>query len=221
MPDADQAERFAGLAAQYGPFFFSVLFVLFVPVLGQSWFSATLNAKIKDPDEKQRALAVYRFYWMSGVVTGLLLVAVSITWWGYVQLNYVLPVQQAAVDARISDAINKRIFEGTIKGVSPDDMFINDFANPDYHLYFYPIPNQIPLTMRYAIIFKNIPKDIPTVAFDYIDRPQYELLAKEGGRGGVLQRISLCLGSSAKEMFVIRVPPSSIRFDIQCEHVRR
>jgi hypothetical protein len=113
MPDPAKIESFSSLAAQYGPFFFSVLFVLFVPVLGQTWFAAALKARVQDPQQKQRALDVYRFYWMSGVVAGFVLVAVSICWWVYVQTNYVLPVTQAAFEEKISDAVSKRIYEGT------------------------------------------------------------------------------------------------------------
>ena len=77
----ETARDFTSLAAQYGPFFFAVVFVLFIPIVGQKWFAAMLQHESQRDDERAEGLKVYKFYFVSSVVAGLALVAASTGWW--------------------------------------------------------------------------------------------------------------------------------------------
>lgn len=222
MPNAEHVEKFTELASQYGPFFFSIVFVLFVPVLGQRWFSKLLVARIQRGDEKKQALKVYRFYWMSGVIAGFVLVFISITWWIYVQLGYVLPDRDAALEARLEQRLAKRVFEGTILGVTDDDMFLDyNFANNGYRLYVYPIENQNPRIIKYVIIFQNDPTKDLTVPFNYMSRATYRALSETKDNPFAPIQIPLCLNADIKSVALVRPPSSPPRFDVQCDAVRK
>ena len=209
---------FTGLAAQYGPFFFSIIFVLFIPILGQKWFSAMLQAKIKRDDERAQGLKVYKFYFVSSIVAGLALVAISTGWWFYVQSAYVLPAQSAAIDEKISEAINNRIYEGRITNVSPDDVFL-DLPAAKYRLYTQLVENTRPLVYRYVIIFQHDPKKDAVVEFPYMTRDTFNKLFSADARSGVganPERIPFCLTHKTAEVRLIRSDSAPPHFDSKC-----
>lgn len=214
------AGEFAGLAAQYGPFFFSVIFVLFVPILGQKWFAWMLQARIRNGADREEALKVFRLYFVSGVATGLVLVGVSITWWLFVQVHYVLPNQDATFETKISEAIKKRIFEGTITNVSQEDMFIEGGPNPEYHLYVRLIENQQPQVYRYVIIFQQDPKKDSLVVFPYMTRTTFRNISSGSFSGFpemATARIPLCPKSDITELPLVHSSSSPPHFDIKCD----
>ena len=63
----------ANLAYQFGPFFFAVLFSLFITRTARRWYSEAAEGK-----EEKRA---FRSYFHSSWVFGMLLVATSVVWW--------------------------------------------------------------------------------------------------------------------------------------------
>lgn len=221
LKQAESFSKLSGVASEYGPFFFALLFILFVPVIGQAWFSKMLQSKVRPGLERQKALEVYQFYWMSGVVTGLILVIVSVGWWIYVERNYVLPERPAALNELISQELSRRIFEGTIRGVSTDDMFIQDLGNPDYKLYPYVAETDRLRVVRFVVIFsKEPPKDL-VVQFLYMSRATMDALANPGGGGQAYGfseplRIPLCIRKASREVSIVRDPKNGPRFNATC-----
>jgi hypothetical protein len=68
-------DTLAALAYQFGPFFFTVLFVLFITRTARSWYSGP-NAST-DPQEKQ----TYRNYFRASYLFGMVLCMISVAWW--------------------------------------------------------------------------------------------------------------------------------------------
>jgi hypothetical protein len=231
LKEAENLAKLSQVASQYGPFFFSVLFVVFVPVMGQRWLFKALESKDLARESKAKVRQVYTWYWLSGVVMGLVLTTASVLWWIYVQITYVLPAEDRAqaslervnetkseevIRTRISEELSRRIFEGVIVGVSEEDMFVYDFSNPYYKLYVYPVTNQVPMVDRFIIIFTGeLPKH-PIVLFRYMNRRTYEaLLANRVGY--VPLDIKFCPDPGKREIQLVKdaenTPP---HFDVQC-----
>jgi hypothetical protein len=78
----DFSERFttameilASLAYQFGPFFFTILFVLVITRSAKKWYS-DVDAR-KNPDEK----LAYEKYFRASWVFGMFLCLISVSWW--------------------------------------------------------------------------------------------------------------------------------------------
>lgn len=81
-----ETSTFARLASQYGPFFFSILFCVVLTRWGYSIYN---NAnKRKDPPAHPKEIDTYRFYFMSTVVFGFILVIISVVWY-FMQQNII------------------------------------------------------------------------------------------------------------------------------------
>ena len=52
LDKTEQFERLVLLAQQCAPAFFAILFALVIPVFGQRWLLASLEAKIDDPGQR-------------------------------------------------------------------------------------------------------------------------------------------------------------------------
>lgn len=198
--DPQTLSLFTTLAAQYAPFFFALLFVVFVPILGQQFFKAFLEQKTSAGIERDAAMKVYSFYWMSGIVTGLMLVATSVAWWLYVQYAYVLPT-------RIS------VYEGVIRNVQEDDMFMYDIFSSDYTVYAYYLPWVAPPVIKFAIVFKKEPGKTDTIKLSYISKKSYEA-ARDGKIAFSPLEIPFCL--KHKDVRLMHDAASPPRFDKQC-----
>lgn len=235
VKQAEAIGRLSVQAALYGPFFFSLLFILLVPVLGQYWFSRMLQARTTGSrEERSRAMQVYRFYWVSGVIAGLVLMFSSSLWWGYVQWSYVLPAQdraqavaeqlqlataKAAVNKAIREALHQRVVEGVITGVSPNDMFLPEPGRQDYRLYVFPITNQVPMVARFVVIFDGIPPEKPIIRLPYMDRRTYNAII--AARGGFLEEqpsmLTLCIGRHhPSEFSLVRNDDTGPHLNVHC-----
>ena len=197
---------YASLASQYGPFFFAILFVLFVPVLGQMYFAEFLKKQTAAGVEREAALQVYKFYWLQGVVTGLALVAVSVAWWLYVQYAHILPAQRDFSRARFDELVQKRarefVFEGIIRDARDDDMFYFDFTR-DYRIYTYMPPNVSPRVVQFAVIFPAPPPADQVIYFSYGSKAGYQAALATNGEYPP-HRIKLCLNRAPQDVWMVR-----------------
>jgi len=216
LKEVDNFEKIANIASQYGPFFFAVLFILFVPVVGQKWFSKALEKRsVGSEQERQKALEIYSFYWLSGVKTGIVLVGVSIVWWAFVQIKYTLPDADSKFRQKVSDEISRRIFQGVIRGANDDDIFIYDFNNPQYSIYVYPQKNQTPMLIRYVVVFSDDPPKNFPVQLMYMNRKTYEALVSTN-TGYVPIALSFCIENDARDISIIKDPATPPHFSFSC-----
>jgi len=189
----DSIGRLTAWAAQYGPFLFAVLFVALVPILGQAWFKKILQTKIAGGAKVREAtIQVYKFYWISGVVFGLLLVAVTVAWWMFVQLNYVLPYSKEQFDKQVSAEFSKRVFEGVIQGADDDDIFLAG-ATKKYTIYLYPVRNTAPMQLLFAVLLSEGPSVNEPVELQYMTKRSYESLRASGANGFLPEVLKFCL----------------------------
>jgi hypothetical protein len=75
----DAVERWAKLAYQYGPFFFSILFVMYVLRWAHKRYSEVCIRTAPPATDQERS--VYKWEFIGCSVVGLLCVCVSIVWW--------------------------------------------------------------------------------------------------------------------------------------------
>lgn len=200
MGDPDTWQKMTEVAAQYAPFFFAILFIVFVPILGQQYFRSFLEQKTAKGAERDAAMRVYTFYWLSGIVTGLFLVAISVGWFFFVQLKYVLPGQQIT-------------FEGRIRGFTEEDYLSHDILNPQYKVYISRVSSES--TALVAIVFR--PKVVPPAAVPllYTKNNEYKAAVQKGEVLAKYESILLCL-QHADFMLVRDGSGKSPRFDKQC-----
>jgi len=71
------AEPFTQLAYQFGPFFFAVLFTLFVTRTARSWYVAASAG----PDQQEKA--TFRLWFLLCACFSIVLVVISTAWYGY------------------------------------------------------------------------------------------------------------------------------------------
>ena len=192
--------EFAAVASQYGPFFFALLFVIFVPFLGQRYFRDFLEQRSTTPEERQTALQVYKFYWLSGIVTGLVLVAASVAWWFYVQAAYVLPARIALVEATILEATD-------------EDLFMYDVFSPDYRVYAYHVSWINPPVTKVAIVLKREPKPDQVLDLRYMTKAAYKA-AILGNTAIKPAPVPFCLRH--REMTLVRRDGAQPHFDKKC-----
>jgi hypothetical protein len=206
MPQLSELGPYASLASQYGPFFLAILFVLFVPLLGQMYFAEFLRQRTEQGAERDAALQVYKFYWLQGVVAGLSLVAISVAWWLYVQYAHILPAQRDFSRAQFEALVQKRarefVFEGIIRDASDDDMFLFD-TNKPYRLYTYMPPNLVPPVVQFVAVFPAPPSPKQVIYFSYGSRAGYEA-AKAEKKGYRPHPIKLCLDRPSSELWMVR-----------------
>jgi hypothetical protein len=87
----------------WGPFFFSILFILVVTRTAHSYY-ARVNERVTPPasaEERQD----YRNYFRLSIVSGLVLVFLSVGWWMYAQLH-------------------DHMFQGVITGLEKDQQIV-------------------------------------------------------------------------------------------------
>jgi hypothetical protein len=74
-------ERYATIAFEQGPFFFSVLFMLVIVGMAHRCYrKVNLRSNPEASSEEKRC---YQIYFVSSFVAGLLLVFISVGWWMY------------------------------------------------------------------------------------------------------------------------------------------
>ena len=78
----------------------------------------------------------------------------SVAWYFYVQLYYILPDE---FGKRLATEISKRIYEGVISGVSADDIFVYDNTDPRYKVYMNPQRTETSIKIRFAVILTKAP----------------------------------------------------------------
>jgi hypothetical protein len=203
QPDAWR--QMAEAAAQLGPFFFAIIFIVFVPIIGQQYFRAFLEQQTKAGKERDAAMKVYTFYWLSGIVTGLILVIISVLWYIYVNVNYVL-VDRATV------------FEAKITGIKESDyLSSHDVFNTHHKVYITrAMYNREPVALV-AVVFNKTNEQLPVINLFYMKDEDYrKALDSNGGfLGSPAFQISLCL--KHKELVLIRdAPNEKPRFDKDC-----
>jgi hypothetical protein len=170
-------EQLSAIAEQFGPFFFALLFIIFVPAMGQKYFANFLKQRASRGQERAVALEAYTFYWKTGIVTGLILVVISVWWYIYVKMHQI-------------QIRNTSVFEAVIRGIQDDDDFVLDPGFKDYSAYYYRVPDIRPPVMKVAIVFRANSVTGPTVELHYMNRRTYAAKQKDGG---ILHAIPFCL----------------------------
>ncbi len=81
-----ESSKLASIAIQYGPFFFSILFCIFLSRWGYTIYNKA-NVRIEPKPATPQELATYRLYFVATTIVGILLVVVSVIWWILQQNN--------------------------------------------------------------------------------------------------------------------------------------
>jgi cbb3-type cytochrome oxidase subunit 3 len=113
MTENEAIKTFAAIAFQYGPFFFSIFFLLVVVGMAHKRFKK-VNMR-KDPVATIEEKKCYKMYFIASFAASLLLVFISVGWWMYAHMS-------------------KHVLRGTIYGFQEghsliaynDDIFIRE-----------------------------------------------------------------------------------------------
>lgn len=162
------------LASQYAPFFFAVLYVVFLPIISQTYFRRSLESRVKSDQERAISFETYRFYFISSIKFGIFLTCVAIGWYFFYQIYF--------IGSKSNTNENINVMEGRILGLETSDILIT-FKNDIYTVYLYPEQNTKPLVVDYAIISKKPIVEIKRVDYYYINSNVLNALA--GGNQGV------------------------------------
>jgi hypothetical protein len=140
------------LAEQFGPFLFSILFILVVPRIAQNYYR---EANIRMPPASEEEKNTYRIYFIGSVVCGILVMGASIGWWFFWQSQGTFVYQVAIVGLKEDETIasqffNKRAPRPVIPGAVGlhDDYFVLVQNQPfnvgdKFQFDFYKIPTDI------------------------------------------------------------------------------
>jgi len=208
LKQGDQIRNLAALAAQYGPGFFAIMFTLFIPMIGHRWFTAIIQTKLTGSDEERSAtIQVYKFYWISGIVTGLLLTVLSVSWWVYVQTAYTLPQSEDSFNRKVSQEVSRevsgRIFEGTIAGVNDGDVLVYNDTHQGYRIYFYPLRNEWPFRVKFVVIFDDDPKPASVIRFIYMAKKDFDEIRRTDEARQPIP-LQFCLTKDASNLELVR-----------------
>jgi hypothetical protein len=206
----DVLERLVMLASQYGPFLFAMLYTILVPYVGQRWFASTLKSTSIGNEDREKAIKLYAFYWISGVILGLVLVILSAIWWIYVQLYYSLPQSQ---QQNISNEISLHVYTGVIQNVNSHDMFFES-DDPEYKIYLAPVQSD-PTLMRFAIIFQVVPPANHPINLKWAFKQSYERL-READKGYNPWPMQFCLRRTYNKISLMRDADGIPHFEPAC-----
>ncbi len=182
LDKTEQFERLVLLAQQCAPAFFAILFALVIPIFGQRWLLASLDAKIEDRKQRDIVIETSRRYWRMNSIFAIVLVAVAIIWFFYVQVFVVFPEQERRsrdfVNARIEETWSRKVFEGYIYA-SADDVLMHLFDDPRYRVYLYPEETHSPRRYRFVVIRNDAEGDIKRIKYLYMTRALYEVTMRD------------------------------------------
>ncbi|WP_374445768.1 hypothetical protein [Stella sp.] len=182
LDKTEQFERLVLLAQQCAPAFFAILFALVIPVFGQRWLVASLEAKIADDRHRSVVVETSRRYWRMNSIFSIVLVAVAILWFFYVQVFVVFPDQRQRsrdyIQARIDETWSRKVFEGYIYA-SADDVLMHFFDDPNYRIYIHPEDNHNPRRYRFVVLRNDDAPDIKRIKYLYMTRSLYDVVVKE------------------------------------------
>jgi len=97
----ESIDALTSIASQFGPFFFAVLFMVFITKTARNWYA---DVVCRNPPADPTERLTYRLYFMTTFGFGLLLVVISVAWWIYIHL------------------IDKHAFEGVIVNLQPNQV---------------------------------------------------------------------------------------------------
>ncbi len=140
------------LSEQFGPFLFSILFILVVPRIAQKYYR---EANIRTPPASDAEKNTYRIYFIGSVVCGILVMGASIGWWFFWQSQGTFVYQVAIVGLKEDQTIASQFFSKhaprpAIPGTTGlhDDYFVLVQNQPfkvgdKFQFDFYKIPTAI------------------------------------------------------------------------------
>lgn len=114
----ETVEQFTILASQFGPFLFAILFIIFVPWISHKWYSECM--KRTDPPASEREKKAHRFYFLSTVWIGFILVAIATGWWFYENLR------------------KSHLYQATIKDIEEGNTVSSDYFNMSRNRSLFP-----------------------------------------------------------------------------------
>jgi hypothetical protein len=146
------------LASQYGPFFFSILLIIFLPLIYQRIQQKLLGIPAKRIDQQQlhASLNSNRRNWDLSIRAGIVLIFLSVSWWVYYQFFI------------LRNSEHLFVLQGTITNANEDDLFSSD----DENSYFAPDPpraNHL-VRWRFALIVDKRPEQITEARIFYTTR---------------------------------------------------
>jgi hypothetical protein len=95
------------LAEQFGPFLFSILFILVVPRIAQKYYR---EANIRTPPASDAEKNTYRIYFIGSVICGILVMGASIGWWFFWQSRGTFVYQVAILGLKEDETIASQFF---------------------------------------------------------------------------------------------------------------
>jgi hypothetical protein len=78
-------EMLSSSSFMWGPFFFSLLFMLVITRTANNYFQNVI--KRTDPPADKEEKQVYRRFFVASIIAGIVLVFVSVGWWTYAQMQ--------------------------------------------------------------------------------------------------------------------------------------
>lgn len=180
----------------WGPFFFSLLFMLFITRKSHIYLQNVMTRT--DPPAEKDEKVVYRRYFFSSVVSGIVLVFISVGWWIYAQMQ-IHAFEGVFVGLETNQYITAKEDDVYLRPVQRDVGHGNQIRDYHFaivrespfspgqvfHFNFYPEPGSI----------GNSPPDPVNITVPYSGRASDKYMLKKEGSSFVLT----CLSNGAEE----------------------
>lgn len=211
MSTASELAQLSPLAAEYGPFFFALLFTLVVPLIGQ---------KLIGPNTRDETARLYR---KVGIWLSVFLVIFSVVWWAAIQI-WPPAASKTAIDNRVREVFKTKIRQGMILGVDDDDtFFVRQDPNSKYQVYLHPRRDLREMQISYIVVPTDEAITDTTTPDDpiFVQYGNFQSMKAMStiGRGYPFIELPLCLKSQVK-LVKGGDPSAQPKFDVTCEKPR-
>jgi hypothetical protein len=163
------------LASQYGPFFFSIMLMICLPLIYQRTQHKliTISPRRLDQQQLHASLDANRRNWNLSIRAGIALIFLSVGWWVYYQFFVLVNSGQMFV------------LQGIITNANEDDLFSADDEN-GYFAADPPKENHR-VRWRFALVVNKRPEQVSEVRIFYASKsPQApDPMALQGHFGGL------------------------------------
>ncbi len=172
---SDSVTNLSPVAAQYGPFFFTLLYTLVVPLIGQQLIKRNIAkaGEISDAELSER-ISSQRMYRTFGIAMSAFCLTFSMFWWAFAQL-YPPPSSEEAIKQKVEGEFKRRVVTGVIRGGNDDIAFL-DPQDARYDTYISPERDRDPMTFKYVIVFKKPPTDNEQVNLLFLNLKTYRII---------------------------------------------
>ncbi|HUI34803.1 MAG TPA: hypothetical protein VLX67_04650 [Stellaceae bacterium] len=173
-----------GLAEQFGPFLFAILFILVVTRTAHQWFREAVS---RTPHANPAEIRTLRFYFILSVYCGIGAMILSVGWWFYAQTRGMYYYQFSISELSNEDQIISQFFSKTapmpvVAGAAPlhDEYFLIGQPTPfnqgqKFTIQYYRLPQGTGTNTGTVIT----PQDI-VVAYSGNSSDAFRLVAQAG-----------------------------------------